>query len=274
VDFASGKKAWSVNAKAEFRAPKGFFGIACSPLVQGNSVLLIVGGRGGIVAFDKSNGKVRWKTGADEPSYSSPTISCIKGKAYAFFLTREALVAAEPDSGKVYFRFPFRPAISSSVTAATPVIHEDGVFLSASYGAGAALLKITGETYQKVWESDDALSAHYATPVYYAGHLYGIHGRTDPGFEPPVSLRCVDWNSGKVVWEQSPFGAATLILAGDELLILTERGELIRSPASPSGFKPSARSQILPNQVRAHFALSDGLLFARSKDTFACVDLK
>src|ERR1051325_4537082 len=31
VDFASGKKAWSVNAKAEFRAPKGFFGIACSP---------------------------------------------------------------------------------------------------------------------------------------------------------------------------------------------------------------------------------------------------
>ena len=60
------------------------------------------------------------------------------------------------------------------------------------------------------------------------------------------------------VFDKETFGAATIILAGDELVILTERGELIRAPASAAGFKPSARAQILPTQVRAHAALADG----------------
>src|SRR5579872_3843962 len=63
MDFATGKEIWSVNAKTEFQAPKGFFGIACSPLVEGSAVLLNIGGAGGagIVAFDKATGKVLWK---------------------------------------------------------------------------------------------------------------------------------------------------------------------------------------------------------------------
>jgi len=76
--------------------------------------------------------------------------------------------------------------------------------------------------------------------------------------------------TGKIAWEQPAFGAATIILAGDELLILTERGELIRAPASAVGFKPSARAQVLPTQVRAHAALADGLFYARSKDKLVC----
>src|SRR5206468_6808611 len=166
-----------------------------------------------------------------------------------------------------------RPAINSSVSAATPLVIGDTVFLSASYGAGAALLKVEGNECRKIWQSDQSLSAHYATPVYNGGYLYGIHGRTDPGFEPPASLRCIEFKTGKLKWEQAAFGAATLILAGDQLLILTERGELIRAPASPAGFKPNARAQILPTQVRAHPALADGFFYARSKDKLVCIDL-
>src|SRR4051794_17407946 len=75
LDFASGKKIWSVNAKKEFHAGKGFFGIACSPLVEGNTVLLNIGGEdgAGIVGFDKATGKLLWKTSDDEASYSAPT---------------------------------------------------------------------------------------------------------------------------------------------------------------------------------------------------------
>jgi hypothetical protein len=87
-------------------------------------------------------------------------------------------------------------------------------------------------------------------------------------------LRCVELATGKVRWQKENVGAAVLTLAGDDLLILTERGELIRAPASPAGFKETARAQILSNQARAHPALADGFFYARSKDKLVCLDLR
>jgi outer membrane protein assembly factor BamB len=276
ADLQTGKKLWSVDCKRDFAVQKGFFGIACSPLVEGNAILLNIGGRdgAGIVAFDKRDGKVLWKATDHKASYSSPITATINGQRYGFFLTLGALVALDPEQGKVLFQYPFTPPIRSSVTAATPVIVGDLVFISASYGAGAVLLKVKTNGPEKVWADDDALSNHYATSVHHGGFLFGIHGRTDPGFEPGASLKCVELATGKTRWQKDSFGAATILLAGDQLLILTERGELIRTPASTEGYKPNARAQILPGQVRAFPALAGGLLFARSKDKLACFDLR
>jgi outer membrane protein assembly factor BamB len=277
-ELASGKKLWSVDAKRQFQAPKGFFGIGSSPLLEGNALLVNIGGRNGagIVAFEKGSGKVLWKATEDEASYSSPVAVIFGSRHLALVLTRSELAAVEPANGEVSFRFPFQPPIRNSVTAAMPVVVGDLIFVSASYGTGAALLHVKqdGRGIEKLWSSDDALSCHYATAIEHDGFLYGIHGRTDPGFEPPASLRCVELKSGKLRWQQENFGAATLILAGRELLALTERGELLRVPASSEGFKTVARVQILPNQARAHPALADGLFYARSKDKLVCVDLR
>ena len=68
--------------------------------------------------------------------------------------------------------------------------------------------------------------------------------------------------------------ASATVLAGDDLLILTERGELSRASASPAGFKTSARAQVLSNQVRAHPALANGFFYARSKDKLVCLSLR
>ena len=182
--------------------------------------------------------------------------------------------AADPAGGKLLFQFPFRPPIRNSVSAATPLVIGDLVFLSASYGTGAVLLKIKEGAPEKIWSAEDALSNHYATSVHHNGFLYGIHGRTDPGFEPPASLRCIALATGKLRWEQEAFGAAIITLAGEQLVILTEKGELIRAMASPTAFKPNARAQILPTQARAHPALADGFFYARSKDRLVCVDLR
>jgi outer membrane protein assembly factor BamB len=276
LDLATGTNIWTVDAKAQFHAAKGFFGIACSPLVEGKAVLLIVGGGdgAGIVAFDKTNGKVLWKATNDEASYSSPVAATIRGRRCGFFFTRSGLAAVDPTSGKILFQFPFRPPIRNSVSAATPLVVGDLVFLSASYDTGAVLLRVNEAGPEKIWAAAESLSSHYATGIHYNGFIYGIHGRADPGFEPPASLRCVELQTGKVRWQQDAFGAATMILAGDQLLILTDRGELIRAPASPEGYKPNARAQVLPNQVRAHPALANGLFYARSKDKLVCLDLR
>jgi outer membrane protein assembly factor BamB len=276
LDFANGKKLWNVDTKKEFGARKGFFGIACSPLVEGNAVLLNVGGsdNSSIIAFDKSSGKTRWKSYDDEASYSAPTIATINGFRYALFLTRSALVALNPVDGKLAFTYPFRPPLGASVTAATPLAIDDLIFISGSYGNGAAVLRIKNGKPEKVWAAQDVLSNHYATSIHHDGFLYGIDGRTDPGFEPGPSLRCVDLKTGKVRWQKDDFGAATLTLAGDQLLILTERGELIRTKASPEGFQPIARAEVLPNHIRSYPALASGLLYARSKDKLFCLDLR
>lgn len=272
LDLDAGKKLWSVNARVQFQAPKGFFGIACSPLVAGKVVLLNVGGadRAGIVAFDKETGNVVWRATNDEASYSSPVAATIHGQGHALFFTRNGLVATDPADGKIFFQFSWRPPMHASVSAAVPLVVDDLIFLSASYGVGAAVLRVNNGKPEKVWAGDDLLSNHYATSVHHNGFLYGFDGRQEQG----CNLRCIELQTGKIRWSRDRFGAGTLLLAGDQLLILSERGELIRAPATPTEFKPTARVQILPSQVRAHPALANGLFYARSPDKLVCVDLR
>jgi outer membrane protein assembly factor BamB len=268
----TGDPLWNVDAAKEFQSPKGFFGRAASPLVEGDLVILLPGGRdgAGVVALDVATGKVRWKATGDEASYASPTVATIRERKIIFALTREALVALQPTDGQVIFRHPWRPRGSATVTAATPLVVDDLIFLSASYGAGARLLRFKERGPEEIWSRDDALSNHYATSVQHGGFLYGWHGRQEQGCE----LRCVELKTGKVRWSEEGLRAGSVTLAGDDLLLLTERGLLIRAPATPEGFKPATRVQILPSDVRAYPALANGFLFARSKEQLTCLDLR
>ena len=267
----TGEPVWNVDTAKTFGTGKGYFGRACSPLVESNLVVMNLGGRdgAGIVAFEAGSGKVRWQVTKDEASYSAPVVATIQGRRLFLVLTREALVALQPADGRLIFRHPWRPAMSASVSAAVPLVVEDQIFLSASYGAGASLFRFKETGPETIWADDDTLSNHYATSVYHQGFLYGWHGRQEQGCE----LRCVELKSGKVRWRESGLKAGTVTLAGDELLVLTERGELIRSRATPEGFKPIARAQVLPSEVRAAPALANGLMFARSRKQLVCLDL-
>ena len=275
-DLGTGKKIWSVDAKTQFGAGKGFFGIACSPLVEGNAVIVNVGGRNGagIVAFDKATGKVIWQATDDEASYSSPVAATIGGQRRLFVITREALVALKPADGSVLFRYPWRPPMHASVSGSAPLVVDDSIFISASYGTGATLLRFKEGAPEKIWSSDEALSCHYATSVYREGFLYGFDGRADPGLQADSSLRCVELKTGKVRWSERSLKAGTVTLVNDQLLVLTEKGELILAPATSEGFKPAARAQVLPFVVRAHPAMAEGLFYARSKDKLVCLDLR
>ena len=271
LDFTTGKKRWSVATHTQFSVRKGFFGAAGSPLVEGGRVLVNVGGPGaGIVAFDAKTGGVAWKTTSDEASYSSPAIATIGGARHALFFTRAGLVDLDPSNGQVRFTFPWRSRSSASVNAATPLVIGNQVFVSASYGTGAALLEVNGSQFRKIWSSDDAMSNHYSTCVYRDGFLYGFHGRQEEG----QALRCVELRTGKVMWNVDGYGAGTVTLAGDRLLILRENGELLMSPATPKEFRPGPHARILNGVVRSYPAIADGMLFARNEHTLVCVRLR
>jgi outer membrane protein assembly factor BamB len=271
VEFSTGRRLWAVDTRRVFAAPKGYFGVATSPLVDGNRVMVNVGGpKAGIVAFDAVTGATLWTATGDEASYSSPVAADIGGQPMAVFFTRAGLVALDPASGAVRHQFPWRARMAASVNAATPLVIGDRIFLSASYGTGAALLQVAGGALKTLWSGDDVLSNHYSTSVHHDGYLYGFEGRQEFG----QSLRCIELASGKVMWTVDRFGAGSLIVAGDRLVIVRESGELVLAPATPNGFAPSARGPLLPAVVRAYPALAAGRVYVRNERTLAAFDLR
>ena len=271
VDLAMGKPLWNVDAMRQFDVAKGFFGAAGSPLVEGGKVIANVGGKkAGIVAFDAKTGKVLWTATTDAASYSSGVAATILGRRYAVFLTRANLVGLDPADGQVRFQRAWSARQAASVNAATPIVVGNRIFVSAEYGPGAGVLQFDGSKLADMWLSDEVLSNHYATSVLHDGRLYGFHGRQEFG---PV-FRAVDLQSGKVLWSTGRFGAGSVTLAGNRLVIVRESGELVLAVASPTSFQQVAAAQILPETVRAYPALADGILYLRNDDTLVAVDLR
>ena len=160
--------------------------------------------------------------------------------------------------------------MDASVNAATPIVAGDLIFISTSYGRGAAVLRFGESKPEVLWSGDDQLSNHYATGVHHDAYMYGYHGRQEHGCD----LRCVELKTGKVMWGVERFGGGTIMVAGNDLLLLTEKGELIKAPADPKQFKPAARAQALGLETRAYPALANGLFLARDKRRLVCLDLR
>jgi outer membrane protein assembly factor BamB len=272
LDAETGQAIWRVDTAARFGSGKGFFGRACSPLVDDGRVLMNIGGRSnaGLVAFDAVTGKALWTATDHEASYSSPVAATIGNGRHVFFFTRRGLVDVEPATGRVRFEHRWRARIDASVNAATPLVIGDLVFTSTSYRVGALVLRVRGDHAEKLWSDADTLSNHYATCVHADGHLYGFDGRQ----EARANLRCVELKTGKVRWSQDRFGSGTITRIGDHLLIVGENASLTCVAASPSAYKTTAvAAELISGTVRAYPALAGGRLYVRNETTLFCVDL-
>jgi outer membrane protein assembly factor BamB len=271
LELATGKKVWEANVNEKYGVKKSFFGVTCSPIVEGNLVCINVGGPGaGVVAFDLATGKEVWKATDQEASNASPVAATINGERQLLFFTREGLLSVAPATGQVRFSKRWRPRINASVNAATPLVIGGQVFISTSYDTGSLLLEPTKDGLKEVWKSDEALTNHYNTSVHHRGQLFGIHGRQEHGAE----LRCIDLATGKVRWSKERFGCASLIRVGEQVLALTEKGELVLFDASADGYREAARAKILGDTCRAHPALANGRLYSRDTKKLVCVDLR
>jgi hypothetical protein len=131
------------------------------------------------------------------------------------------------------------------------------------------LLKVANNTVTPVWSGEESMSNHYSTSVLKDGYVYGFDGRQEFG----QTLRCVELATGKVMWNVDGFGAGTLLIAGETLVIMRESGELVFAPASPKAFRFNSRAQLMKGIVRAYPALSNGRYFVRNEHELAAFDL-
>jgi outer membrane protein assembly factor BamB len=271
LDLSTGKKAWVHFLAKEYELPDNFFGIGTSPILENDLVLVNVGPPGGgVLAFNRETGKEAWRAKCEPASYSSPVAATIDGTRHVFFFTMNGLVSVDPKNGDIRFQKPWRSRIRASVTAATPLVIKDQVFISASYGTGAILLRVGKDDGEEIWKADDVMSNHYNTCIHKDGLLYGCDGRQEAG----AQLRCVELATGRVRWTQAGFGCANMILADGKLIALSEDGDLILLEPSPESYKELARVHVLSRPSRAPLALADGRLYARDDHKLICWNLK
>jgi outer membrane protein assembly factor BamB len=271
LELETGKKVWDRRLNDDYRVPKGFFGVATSPLLEGDILLINIGGKGaGIVGLNRETGKEVWRATDHEASYSSPVGATIDGVRHALIFTRDGIVSLNPADGQVRFSKRWRSRMHASVNAATPVVVGSEVFFSACYDTGAIVISARKDGFDEVWKSNDAMSNHYGTSIHRNGALYGFDGRQEEG----ARLRCVEWKTGKVLWTREGFGCGSMILADGNLIVLSEEGELVLVEATPKAYSEKARAVVLGKPCRAPIALANGRLYARDSKKLVCWNLK
>lgn len=230
LDLVTGKQIWARDCGQDFRIPddENFFGVGCTPILEGNLLIVLVGGQpnSGVVAFNAETGDTVWQSvgkktwdgvdtgGSIKPkyewtgteslySYSSPIAATIHGKRHVLCLMRQGLVSLDPTDGSENFKFWFRPKERESVNAARPVVIGDKIFLSAAYKAGSALLQVepSGKNYSVPWQDARNMLNHWSTTIHVNGYLYGFSGR----HENEGELRCLDLKTGDVLWQTTGY---------------------------------------------------------------------
>jgi outer membrane protein assembly factor BamB len=274
-DAKTGDIAWKVDTLKEFKARNLFFGVSSSPLVEGNTVVVMVGGKGaGIVAFDRASGKPVWQATDDPASYASPVAVGSGAERQLIFLTGSHLRGLSPD-GKDLWSYPFEAKVKGLIESSTTPLRAGDLVIGGSVTDGSIALKVTHAggkwTAAKEWLKPE-LTCYFSTPVLAGKHLYMINGTVSIK-NPTVTLRCVELESGKVAWERKNVGKyhAALVRTGDnKLLMLDDTGALTLFEADPAGYKELARSKVC-GSTWAHPALVDGRVYLRDEKELICV---
>jgi outer membrane protein assembly factor BamB len=268
---------WEHDLVAEFQGEVPTWGVACSPLVEGDLLIVQPGGKtGAVVAFDRETGTVRWKAGSNPAGYSSPMAATVGGVRVVYALLGDALLCVRAADGAVMGQYPWATQHRGNI--ATPIVVDDYVFISSAYNKGCALLRAVPSGDQVRLEevyarNNRVLRSHHATAVYKDGYLYGFDDtrRTYP--------QCVDFRKGV---EVADWGAGaevesgTLILTDRHLVIQTEKGDVILAEATPEEFRPVARHLTgFPGAENwALPVLVDGRLYLRGSDRVVCLDVR
>ena len=302
VSVSDGESLWEVDTTTQFHVVQNFFGIASAPAVEGELLIVQIGGSppgspkdiwgangrpapngSGIVAFNKYTGEVVYQIADELASYASPIFTTIDDRRWGFAFLRGGLVGFEPQTGEIDFHYPWRHRKIESVNASSPVVADDFVFISESYGIGSSVLKVHPGGYEVVWKDrasrrTKAMELHWNTAIHHEGYLYACSGQRPNGAE----LRCVELKTGKVAWVQRVDERASLLWVNDVFIYLGEYGRLMLLKCTPE--KLEVISQAVPKDKNgsslvkypawAAPVLADGYLYIRGKDRLICFDLR
>jgi outer membrane protein assembly factor BamB len=306
----TGKLVWSIDTTEKFGVVQNFFGVGSAPVIEDDLLIVQIGGSpkgsddrnfldlkgngSAIVAFDKRTGQIKYQLGDELASYASPVLATIGGRRWCFLFARNGLVGFDPKTGKQDFHYPYRAfRILESVNASNPLVVGDRLLLSECYGPGAVFLKVKPGGVEEVWKDDPKardkrLQCHWMTPIHVDGYVYGCSGRHEDAV-----LRCLELETGKVMWDEKDLGRTSLLLVDGHFICLSEDGTLRLLKVNPKKYELISEVELRPQDEQGRSdplakpllgpypddpswaapVLSHGLLYLRSKNRVVCVEV-
>jgi len=266
LDAGNGKVVWSRNAATDTGRKIPDWGIASSPLVVDDLVIVAVSGT--LAAYDLATGKSRWVGPQHGGTYSSPQFVTIDGVEQVLLLSAPGAVSVSPADGKLLWEHTWEGGaiVQPAITA------DGGVLINAmSMMGGMAMRRLAvtrgpgGWTVAERWTSN-GLKPYYNDFVVHKGHAFGFDGNI---------LACIDLEDGKRQWKGGRYGNGQLVLFPDQdlLLVSSEDGELALVKATPDQFTEVARFSALNSKTWNHPVLVGDVLLVRNGEEMAAFRL-
>lgn len=229
-----------------------------------------------LAAFHTADGSLAWSSQDENVTHTTPVIATIQGVRQVIFATQTGLVSLDRTTGALLWKFtyPFYP-ISTSM-GASPVVYSNLVYCTAAYGRGAFVVQVALDngtwSAAQLWYKDGSAGLLYRSiwmsPVCYQGYIYTLAGENSTFLTAP--LNCIELATGNLMWTTNNFGMGGLILVNTNLLVLTEKGQIVLAQPSPSAYQELTRYQAFhfsadaPGKCWNSPAFSNGRIYARS----------
>jgi outer membrane protein assembly factor BamB len=266
VQAADGAELWRHDLGEKYGAEPPRWGVSTSPLVEGDLLVVDVGGSGSVVAFDRKSGAEVWASQSEKAGYSAPLAIDAAGARQLLVFAGRALVSLNPANGERYWKLEW--ITSYDVNASTPIfLPPDRVFISTGYDKGAAMLKLVengdGVRVEELW-SNREMRNKFSSSVLWDGHLYGFDEAT---------LKCLDPQTGSTLWRERGLGHGSLMIADGHLIVLSDKGKLVLAEATPKGYNEKATAQVFEGKTWTVPTLAGGRLYLRNEEELVALDV-
>jgi outer membrane protein assembly factor BamB len=272
LDKASGKVLWSHDFMKEYKAPDIDRGMANSPLLYNETVLVPIGGKGqALAAFRIDTGALVWRSGDVEYSPASPILITVDGQTQVVLFGGDRIAGMDPANGRTLWSHRHRTDWGLNISNPVWSPSDRLLLFSSAYGTGSRALELRqagGTTSVTERWAVNRVRVHIGSIIRVGDMAYMSSGDFGPAF-----LTAVNTKTGTVAWQDRAFSRAQLLYADGKLIILDEDGNLGLATVSAKGLKVLARAQILQNLAWTPPTLVGRTLYVRDRRTLAAYDL-
>lgn len=269
LDPLTGQRIWQRDLAQDASRQPPTWGFSSSPLVAGGLVIVHAGGAGdqGVLAYDVESGEPRWSAAAGDHTYSSPHLAEVAGVSSVLMLDNHGLLLLDPADGSRLGQHAWK--FEGYRVVQPLVLDGSSVLLGTAMGTGTQRVDVRADGERLGIET--AWTSRYMNPYYndyvaHEGYLYGFDNNI---------FACIDLATGARQWKGGRYGNGQVLLLPDQdqLLVLSEDGELVLLRATPEQHTELAKHGVLEGRTWNHHVLVGNRLYVRNSEQAACFEL-
>jgi outer membrane protein assembly factor BamB len=265
--LADGMMVWRQNVN-DFGGDEPTHGHCSSPLVYGDKVFVQGGGDALILAFDKLNGELIWKSCSGTAGFAALTVMSFEDDTYLLAYHGKGLSCIEFENGQELWRAPWE----FDMNATTPAV-EDNIVFTTALTKGAQAVEVTRESFDVLWQNE-AIAAHHSDPIIIDGFIYGYTGFSGVN---RGEFKCVELKTGEEMWSTKEMRQGTTTYVDGYLICMDVKGNLFLVKPDPRTFSLAGKIENCLNEVRYQAwtvpVVANGKLYLRYLQTLVCYDL-